>query len=1855
MIPSRRRLGAAMILIFATLCIAGMGGAPSSTDTAPMKNGANGDNEIPATVTKIDRVNGSDMGSGKPLVVTFSEPMVTPEKTDKPVAPVDAPFVLKPAVAGEGRWITDTVFAFLPEVGFRPGKSYALLLKEDLRSLDGRAVQFFFSFKTRGAKLNGVQPGDYDREKLLQTLHFDFSEPVSATAFAEHLSITDAKNKEPITIDLSNLPEKSNSFNVIAELGTQRDALLVTLREDSDSDPNPLGLNATRTVKITLNHDGGEASVKEDGKASPIRFYDPHSYESAPGRLMVEFDLSDALQQSDQKEFIRVEPDLPYAINHDATAIVFSEKLEPGMNIRVTLLPGLVDSSGYALQEERSASIVVKDYDSSVSFADTGNFLTPLFGARVGLNMVNVDMVQVSLCRQYDNNLPFMAITPDDRAREMMRNLEFKQFTISGLEHNVFERRSLNLADLTKGGKGVFWLTVTGYKKETDSNGKASFNYANQEERLVVLTDIGVVARSFPSGITVFATGIASAKPLADAEVRVYSDSNQLIAHGYTDENGEFLHKRTEPWDSQLKPAVVTVGHDNDGSADLTFLPLNHETGIYHEDTAGRPYLVQGYEACLYMPRDVYRPGEKVDFKAFVRDGEYKTPSPFPVLFRVMSPRGFEVAKGSVNLSEEGGAAFAFTLPGNAPTGSYNASLEIPGQQQSPIGVCSFSVEDFVPPRLEVGLETSQPAMFHDQKMDVAISARYLFGAPGAGLGYELGYRASAKSFNPEGFSDYSFGDNEKRFAAKTNLSYLTGELGDGGKSGVPFGAPGDWHPPALLDVRLIGSVQEDGGRWVTKTTDFVYYPTPWLLGLKHEGKTLTPGVESRFSVVALKPDGSNADCGPLNVEIFRIQNVWHTVYRNNRYVYTNDERLIKQTRLAAKSENGKAGFNFTPTRHGSYLVRISAENGSVVASRRFNAYDGEGFAGDEGGGRMGAVELSFDKTSYLPGETAKLSIKAPYPGTLFLGLERTEQLATRVLNMRESATVINIPVNKHMAPNITVTAWVIRPVKNENKEWYAHRAHGSITLDLSQKPHQLNISAATPKKALPSAPLAVPFTVTDSQGLPVEGEFSVALVDEGILSLTGFVTPDPASFFLARRSSVGESWDAFDALLRPEAKATPLLRPGGDAMAEAAAAAYQGSLSTQQVFLAAFLPTVRTDPNGQGEAVFDIPEYSGKGRLMVVGAAGDRFASGSSQLRFARDIVVESTAPRAVAPGDSFDFTVSLFALPGEDGEPLDKDAQLKISSDGPLEIDGVLERVLPLAAPKGEVGAGKSQTHNLVFAAKARDSAGIAKITASLSVPGRDDLSFAKTIEVAVRPPYPRSSASASALLKSGETESLEPKGVWIAGETTGAFSVSQSPIITALPALEYLRGYPYGCLEQTTSRAWPYLSLPEVQKVLGNDQGPDAGSVLSAAVSAIASMQTADGGFSMWPGGTNSDPWKSVYATLFLVEARSRVHVSPELLENAIAYLRLLLALPAEVSGNVKEAHSTKAFAAFVLTRAGETPLGWIQHLLEKEMLPSGHIFLAGARALHTGNPEALKALKSKNGQLTDLDEIRHGYNRTMESDLRNKSLLLYMWTLVAPLDKNTGTLCLDVAGLLNSASFYNTQEAGMAALAMGSYLKENSESGGAFKALINTPDKRAINIEDGKPLTISLPELPLEAGGKAAPASVSMKKGEAYVVYNVRGNPKEAPAAFASGLRISRVWKDAEGNEIDFSQGSVTLAKGARITAEISITADRPVSDIALSDLLPGGLEFENPRLNTAAAENDDNNHSGLFIDPREDRLLLFFDQIEKKQTRKFSYALRAVSKGVFVLPPLAADAMYAPEISAITEACVITVE
>ncbi|MDR1622428.1 MAG: hypothetical protein LBS00_08650, partial [Synergistaceae bacterium] len=473
------------------------------------------------------------------------------------------------------------------------------------------------------------------------------------------------------------------------------------------------------------------------------------------------------------------------------------------------------------------------------------------------------------------------------------------------------------------------------------------------------------------------------------------------------------------------------------------------------------------------------------------------------------------------------------------------------------------------------------------------------------------------------------------------------------------------------------------------------------------------------------------------------------------------------------------------------------------------------------------------------------------------------------------------------------------------------------------------------------------------------------------------------------------------------------------------------------------------------------------------------------------------------------------------------------------------------------------------------------------------------------------------------------------------TGKLILADTPLVDLTKATSFLTAYPHGCLEQTLSTAWPFLVLPdaisEIDPLLVDSNAVKLKT--GAALARIQAMQLYDGSFAKWPGDGTPYNWGSVYAAHFLVEARKAgVDYPEEMLKSSVNWLKQFLAsIPgsSDYRYRVTDDFTTKAYAAYVLALNGEKPLGWLHYLKENrnDMWPSGRIWLAGTYALVEGRADALRELGNWSGNETLATEALY---ETLDSNVRNTAQLLSIWSEVEPKAIETTKLVQLLLDLGKKNLWYSTQENAAAAMALGRYLVKTGYEKSELQGVLT--DQGRDGGGDGKKI------LSFRSGGErekhsveisglsASPTIRATGTGSGYYSWNVTGTPLSAPAPESRGLTVECAWADAEGNLLPLDQ---PIAQGTKITVALSLTPSVSIGDVAVSYLLPAGLEIENPRLKGGEEQET----PGVRYDVRDDRLLLFIDRLSRKTDYRFQ--VRAVTRGGFVVPPLAAEGMYNP--------------
>jgi hypothetical protein len=456
-----------------------------------------------------------------------------------------------------------------------------------------------------------------------------------------------------------------------------------------------------------------------------------------------------------------------------------------------------------------------------------------------------------------------------------------------------------------------------------------------------------------------------------------------------------------------------------------------------------------------------------------------------------------------------------------------------------------------------------------------------------------------------------------------------------------------------------------------------------------------------------------------------------------------------------------------------------------------------------------------------------------------------------------------------------------------------------------------------------------------------------------------------------------------------------------------------------------------------------------------------------------------------------------------------------------------------------------------------------------------------------------------------------------------------LSDLPSLDLAGAASFLLQYPYGCLEQTVSSAWPLLVAAdlaaEVDPALVNSEERD--SLLAYKIRQIGAMQLYNGGFAAWPGLSETYLWGSLYASHFLVEARrSGAPVPADMLEAALANVRSMLPLAPrdDTSLAFSENLTNKAYACYILALDGEAPLGWMAHLGEQtdSLFESGRIFLAGARALVSKTSKPLQGLGSS-------PSPERG-SPTFESASRSTALKLLMWSEVDPLSATAADLATKLVEEARKGAWRTTQDNAVSILALGKWMEKTRSARKPFNAELKDESGMTLaSFADGEKIALDLNKLP------KGPLTLALSgEGTAYFAWTSAGVPLEAPEPFSNGVQVKRTWYTREGIEIE--EGD-PVSRGDRITAALTITPASGMRNLVVVDMLPGGMEIENPRL---TGEGDERQYAGIRSEMRDDRLILFIDNLVKPV--EYRYMLRAVSKGTFTLPPVAAEGMYEPE-------------
>ena len=887
----------------------------------------------------------------------------------------------------------------------------------------------------------------------------------------------------------------------------------------------------------------------------------------------------------------------------------------------------------------------------------------------------------------------------------------------------------------------------------------------------------------------------------------------------------------------------------------------------------------------------------------------------------------------------------------------------------------------------------------------------------------------------------------------------------------------------------------------------------------------------------------------------------------------------------------------------GRYLLTATDRTGGHRAGK-IVYIDWPGWAGrgqKEGGGGASILAFAADKPEYAPGETVTLAIPTPRKGRGLVSLESGSRvLRTEWIEAKGNETRYTFTATAEMAPNVYAHVTLLQPHAQTAND-LPIRLYGVAPVKVVNPQTRLQPLLEVPEVLAPETTSTL--SVREATGRPMA--YTLAVVDEGLLGLTRYATPNPWDHFYAREALAVRTWDLYDEVVGAYGAAMErMLAVGGD---EAAVSA-KGRRANRFPPMVRFLGPFRLAARATGTHKIDIPQYVGAVRVMVVAGRDGAFGAAEKSAFVRRPLMLLATLPRVLGPDESVALPVSVFAL-----EPKVKDVALSVSTSGPLEVVNEAKKKLSFAAVGDEV---------IDFRLKTKPGLGVASATVT-ATSGTERAS--QKIELDVRSSTARVTDVLGGTMRPGESWAPEGAFPGLAGTNQATLEVSRVPPIDLGRRLEYLLAYPHGCVEQTVSAAFPQLFLGKLLELTPEKQARVETNV-KAALERLRRFQASDGGFGYWPGDDDSADWATNYAGHFAVEAQKAGYLPPPgLLDQWTSFQRRRARgwVPGE-----GQAELTQAYRLFTLALVGAAELPAMNQLRERASLPVAAKWRLAAAYQLAAQPEAARALAA-GGPVTIAPYRELG--GTYGSDLRDRAMVLEAVVLLG-MAEHVGPLAKGLSESLSRNAWLSTQETAYALLALSKAVTDpKGEAKSAFSFEWN--GGAATAVTSASPIV----ERRLEVGKAAAPRLVVRNTGTTvlYPRLILSGLPPVGrETAAANGFSLEVQYLTPDGKPLDPSR----LDQGTDFKTVVKVTNNGVRGDyreVALSQVVASGWEIRNDRLDPSRQRA-----SSAFEhqDVRDDRVYTYFD-LKAGETKTVEVAMNASYLGRFYLPMVTVEAMY----------------
>jgi uncharacterized protein YfaS (alpha-2-macroglobulin family) len=1543
---------------------------------------------------------------------------------------------------------------------------------------------------------------------------------------------------------------------------------------------------------------------------------------------------------------------------------------------QLTVEQGVRNIMNYQLMEKFEQTIKFSNIKPAVKLIGKGIILPNSDGLIFPFKAVNLKAVNVRIVKIFENNVAqFLQVNQYDGTRELRRvgRIVYKDEIVltsdKAVDYGQWNNFALDLSQMIQAEPGAIYRVNISFTKnqslypcedtQDDSDNTAYSNRQDDESyydgpgdnyyddydygyyndysyserdnpchnsyyhryadrsvaRNIFASDLGIIAKGGNSKeLFVAITDIRTTEPLSNVEVSVYNYQNQLITKSVTDAKGMVSVELDR------KPFLLVAKKDRQ----VGYLKLDDGSSLSLSmfDVSGQK-ITKGLKGYIYGERGVWRPGDSLFITFMLEDKNDIIPDDHPVSFELYTPENQLYAKRVRTNPVNGFYDFRTATDTEAPTGNWQAVIRVGGSKFTE----TLKIETVKPNRLKINLDFGTEILKKDKSVQGTLEVKWLHGAIAKNLNADVNVTLSHGRTKFDNFKDYTFDDPIKEFESE-EITLFDGSVNELGKATISPRFTISGSAPGIVNAHFKVRAFEESGEFSVDKFTIPYSPYNSYVGLKiPKGKGWNGALFSNepniIPIVSVDEQGKAVDRTKVLVEVFEVRWRWWWERSEDdnlaRYIANNSSRrLIKDY---VNTKNGKVLYelNFKRNTWGRKYIRVTDPvSGHSTGALFYTSYRGWwNNAGQDSPGGAEMLTFSTDKSKYNVGEQVKVELPASESGKALVSIESGSAIldAFWVETSKENHS-FTFEAKAEMAPNVFIHISYIQPHKQVEND-LPIRLYGVQPILVENAKTHLKPVISMPDVLAPEENVTIKVSENNGQKMT----YTLAVVDEGLLDLTRFPTPNAWKRFYAREALGIKTWDMYKYVLGSfSGEMAGLLALGGDEELSKKG----GQKANRFKPVVKFIGPVELGSSKTNTHTFKMPNYVGSVRIMVVGGQDGAYGSTEKTTPVKKPLMVLATLPRVVGPTEKVKLPVTVFAM-----EKNIKNVNVEIETNEYFKISG---------SSKKSVKFDKEGDKVVYFDLEVKEAIGIGKVKV-LANSGNKKAYY--DFEIDVRLPNPRVTNVVSTSIAAGKTWTSNYEGVGVQGTNNGTVEISAIPPLNLEERLRYLIRYPHGCIEQTTSSVFPQLHLASLLE-LSDNRKAEIENNINAGIERLRTFQINNGGLSYWPGEVNdASDWGTNYAGHFMLEAKALGYsLPPGFLNNWIKYQKQRANdwEPGSRGTSHHYYNSTQliqAYRLYTLALAGKPAIGAMNRMREiNELSVAAKWRLAAAYYLAGRKNIATSMITNSSTQVKSYKELSYSYG----SSERDQAMIMEALVLMGDITR-AKPLLDDLSKGLASTSWYSTQTTAYTLLSIAKFVGNSGSSPGlSYSYSLNNSKSTKVSTET------PISQVALDFSNKKA-GNISITNSSSKTIFvkiMLDGIPLIGDNSSAENeLNMKVSYMDLLGNKIDPTK----LQQGTDFIAEVRVHhpgVRNNYKEMALTQIFPSGWEIRNLRMEEGGSVHMVD--IPRYQDIRDDRVYSYFD-IRKNKTKVYRVLLNAAYPGKFYLPTVYCEAMYDNDINA----------